>query len=606
MASGGEIEVLLRLKDELSGTLKRVNGKLGNFDRQVKTSTKNTQGFTKSMKGAKVAVGAFVGAAVTRQIVKVGTELFNLGLESERIGASFRNLSDDISGTYLDALKEASAGTVSELSLMKSANQALLLGIQKETIPELLKVSRALGKATGRTAEEAFADIATGIGRQSRLILDNLGIIVDTTKAYDDYARAIGTSASNLTELQKKQAFTNAALDQAKIKAAQVGENLDDMSTKVAQVTAKWEDFRVEIGKALVEGLGEALKENTEFFSSFRKGSDEASESVIGFTDVLSAFITESLKIKRIFGAGPGFITGITGALIGKAEEKKLDKLIKPIAAAQKKAEDALLKFERDNKISVADTSRFLVQTMAPVNIGLDLGNEIIVETEFILNSINDLEVRRAELLEDMPPELEKQRLIDKQIKGIDEKIKELIERFPEESRKWAKEQQENLRIAAEITDETRDTFALAQAISNIEQRKIRRRKARARERTKERGPLPGTIDPKTGIFKVAGDFKTFRGTKAADTRPTGAFIGAAAGIVERQQQLAHGGIVTRPTNALIGEAGPEAVIPLDKMRGGTNFTININAEVLSERVFEQIGEWMERQVNNRVAFGGL
>jgi len=41
--------------------------------------------------------------------------------------------------------------------------------------------------------------------------------------------------------------------------------------------------------------------------------------------------------------------------------------------------------------------------------------------------------------------------------------------------------------------------------------------------------------------------------------------------------KLAEGGIVNSPTLALIGEAGPEAVVPLDKMRGmGGDITINI------------------------------
>jgi hypothetical protein len=41
---------------------------------------------------------------------------------------------------------------------------------------------------------------------------------------------------------------------------------------------------------------------------------------------------------------------------------------------------------------------------------------------------------------------------------------------------------------------------------------------------------------------------------------------------------LADGGIVTGPTLALIGEAGPEAVVPLDRMggMGGNNITINV------------------------------
>jgi hypothetical protein len=41
---------------------------------------------------------------------------------------------------------------------------------------------------------------------------------------------------------------------------------------------------------------------------------------------------------------------------------------------------------------------------------------------------------------------------------------------------------------------------------------------------------------------------------------------------------MANGGIVNSPTLAMIGEAGPEAVIPLSKMgnMGGNNVTINV------------------------------
>ncbi|WP_248785704.1 phage tail tape measure protein, partial [Escherichia coli] len=47
---------------------------------------------------------------------------------------------------------------------------------------------------------------------------------------------------------------------------------------------------------------------------------------------------------------------------------------------------------------------------------------------------------------------------------------------------------------------------------------------------------------------------------------------------IPRIPALAEGGIVTRPTLALIGEAGPEAVVPLNRantMGGGV--TINVN-----------------------------
>jgi phage-related protein len=43
---------------------------------------------------------------------------------------------------------------------------------------------------------------------------------------------------------------------------------------------------------------------------------------------------------------------------------------------------------------------------------------------------------------------------------------------------------------------------------------------------------------------------------------------------------LASGGIVTRPTLALVGERGPEAVIPLDRKSGGGGTVINLNVSV--------------------------
>jgi hypothetical protein len=46
--------------------------------------------------------------------------------------------------------------------------------------------------------------------------------------------------------------------------------------------------------------------------------------------------------------------------------------------------------------------------------------------------------------------------------------------------------------------------------------------------------------------------------------------------VAKKIPRLAEGGIVSSPTLALIGEAGPEAVVPLDQMRNGNGITINV------------------------------
>jgi len=53
---------------------------------------------------------------------------------------------------------------------------------------------------------------------------------------------------------------------------------------------------------------------------------------------------------------------------------------------------------------------------------------------------------------------------------------------------------------------------------------------------------------------------------------------------------MADGGIVTKPTAALIGEAGSEAVIPLDRMGGfGTTVNVNVAGSVISEGQLQSV-----------------
>ena len=59
--------------------------------------------------------------------------------------------------------------------------------------------------------------------------------------------------------------------------------------------------------------------------------------------------------------------------------------------------------------------------------------------------------------------------------------------------------------------------------------------------------------------------------------------LGGKGFSVPKIPELAEGGIVTGPTLAMIGEKGPEAVIPLDRMMGG-NITVNVAGSVTSER----------------------
>ena len=98
-------------------------------------------------------------------------------------------------------------------------------------------------------------------------------------------------------------------------------------------------------------------------------------------------------------------------------------------------------------------------------------------------------------------------------------------------------------------------------------------------------------------IGAIKGDKKRARAEAAfaASLSASGRGISeAAAAKIKAQFKLAKGGIVMGPTNALIGEAGPEAVIPLtgaNSARGAMGTTINITVNAGIGTSGSQVGQ---------------
>lgn len=83
--------------------------------------------------------------------------------------------------------------------------------------------------------------------------------------------------------------------------------------------------------------------------------------------------------------------------------------------------------------------------------------------------------------------------------------------------------------------------------------------------------------------------------------------IGGKGWSVPNIPMLAQGGIVTRPTLALIGEAGPEAVIPLNKHNtGGGDTYITLNVQVDPTHSPEEVGKTLVEYLKAYRKSGGI
>ncbi len=163
------------------------------------------------------------------------------GLKLPAVEQSFGRLSSamGINGQAMLAnMSTATRGMVANYDLMTSANKAMLLGlpVTAASMGDLAKTATILGKAMGQDATKSLDDLITALGRSSPMILDNLGLTVKVGEANEAYAAKLGKTVESLTEAEKKMAFYEAAMEAARRKTAELGEQtrtLGDIATSV-------------------------------------------------------------------------------------------------------------------------------------------------------------------------------------------------------------------------------------------------------------------------------------------------------------------------------------------------------------------------------------
>lgn len=226
---------------------------------------------------ASRAMGAITGAfgkftlaglAVTAINNLVGSlsEFVQKGAQLGAVEQSFERLSGTVkqSGSeMLAAMRTSTRGLVSNFDLMLSANKAILLGLPVTTkeMGELAKTATVLGKAMGLDATQSLNDLITALGRSSPLILDNLGLTVKVGEANERYAQSLGKSVEALTEAEKKTAFYNAAMEAARKKTVELGdqtltlgEHFKAAWTTIGNIVSSGVSFvNVELGKLISE-----------------------------------------------------------------------------------------------------------------------------------------------------------------------------------------------------------------------------------------------------------------------------------------------------------------------------------------------------------------
>jgi hypothetical protein len=332
-----------------------------NIAKSSKKATKSSKSFFKVMAGGAAVIGglaaAFLGFRKAMRVAEIGAAFQVQARAFANLTANQGVQAEEL----VTKLRAASKGTLDTMSTITTASRALLLQIPASRLTELMVVARRASKAMGTTVAGAFSDISLGIGRQSRLILDNLGIVVRVGVAYENYARKIGTTAGALTDFEKRQAFLNETLAQAKEKFEASSPDVIDFKDRLDRIRATLSDFGkraavvvlipfIAIAETLDElGLGKKFQQMFEV--DFPRELQAVLEDIVALLIVmdekitaLKAKLTEKVFFQKI-AIFWGKVFGKSAKQIRKAiEEVKVRKLGKELDETGQKADKATQK----------------------------------------------------------------------------------------------------------------------------------------------------------------------------------------------------------------------------------------------------------------------
>ena len=208
---------------KIGADLKQFRGAMGNIDHSLK-----------KLSGGFGAVGGMIGASFAIDIIQqFAAESIQLATKMEGVQAAFNRLNDP---NLLSNLRAATAGTVDDLKLMQTAVKADNFRIPMDVLAKGLEFAQRRAQATGESVDYMVDSFVTGLGRQSVMILDNLGI-----------------SASELRERMAEGATMAEAVGEIMDEEFEkVGARVTTTSMKIDQQRAAITNLKSEIGEKLL------------------------------------------------------------------------------------------------------------------------------------------------------------------------------------------------------------------------------------------------------------------------------------------------------------------------------------------------------------------
>lgn len=245
---------LSRSRDRYSKKEKGVAGATSNSTKAFSKMQQQIGGGSSGLVAAYATLAANIFAATAAfSALRNASKLDQVAEGLDLVGVkSGRNL--DI---LAEKLREVSGFAVSTEQALKSAALASSAGFSQEQLLGLTKVAKGASSALGRDMTDALDRLVRGTAKLEPEILDELGIFIRIDDVVRDYARTVNKSAAEVTDLEKRQAFLNAAIAKGTKRFGEITDSVE--ANSFDKLSASFRDLATEVLKFINKGIKPAV-----------------------------------------------------------------------------------------------------------------------------------------------------------------------------------------------------------------------------------------------------------------------------------------------------------------------------------------------------------
>jgi hypothetical protein len=210
--------------------IKKLSKEIKELEHNTGRDQRNVGNYFEAIKKGLMGLGLIVGIKELLPGMKeFAAKAIDMAAKAEGITTAFDKLNNP---NLLENLRAQTKGTVSDIELMKAAVKADMFNIPADQLGSLLKFAQQRAQETGQSVEYLTESIINGLGRKSKLILDNLGI-----------------SAAELGERTDKSGdFVTGAIELINEKLKEQGDLAITSADKQQQASVKWQNAMLSVG----------------------------------------------------------------------------------------------------------------------------------------------------------------------------------------------------------------------------------------------------------------------------------------------------------------------------------------------------------------------